>query len=119
MGSLFAGLINSTFSAAWILCHLTDKPEWYARIQAEVDGVLAKYRQSPDEPVADVIARLPMEAWESEFPLIDMALRETIRLDNQGVSIRKNISGKDVQIGNTGQVIPNNAFAVSQAPVSP
>lgn len=117
IGALFAGLINSTFTAAWVLSHLADKPEWYARVRAEVDAVLSRHRRAPDEPVAAVVARLPLDAWEADFPLVDLAVRETIRLDNQGVAMRKNVSGKDVEIGFTGQVIPKDAFAVCHVPL--
>ncbi|POR32011.1 Obtusifoliol 14-alpha demethylase [Tolypocladium paradoxum] len=112
MASLFAGLINSGFNAAWILCFLSNDPHWYAELRAEVDAAVSKHRLSEDETAADILPRLSIEEWETEFPLIDLGLRDSIRMITPGASIRKNISGKDIKIGDTGRVIPNNTFVV-------
>nr|QGV56756.1 Jtm01 [Epichloe sp. LpTG-4] len=102
IGALSAGLANSAFSAAWILAYLSVNREWYARIRAEVDAAVAKHRRSRVESAPEVLLRLSMGEWESEFPMICTALRETIRMILQLTSIRKNISGKDIQIAETG-----------------
>ncbi|PNY18153.1 Obtusifoliol 14-alpha demethylase [Tolypocladium capitatum] len=112
IGALFAGLANSGFNIAWILLFLSDDPYWYAEMRAEVDAVVSKHRLSEDETAADILPRLSLDEWETEFPLLELGLRDSIRIIMPGVSMRKNISGKDVQIGDTGQVIPKNAFAV-------
>ncbi|KND87478.1 Obtusifoliol 14-alpha demethylase [Tolypocladium ophioglossoides CBS 100239] len=112
IGALFAGLVNSGFNAAWILCFLSDDAHWYAEMRAEVDAVVSRHRLSADETAADILPRLSMAEWETEFPLIDLGLRDSIRVITPGASIRKNISRKDIKIGDTGWVIPNNAFAV-------
>lgn len=52
-----------------------------------------------------------MDEWESGFPWIDLGLRETIWFQMVGAAFRKNISGKEVTIGNTSQVIPVDGFA--------
>lgn len=115
IGALFAGLINSGFNAAWILCFLSNDPRWYAEMRAEVDAAVSKHRLSEDETAAAILPRLSLEDWETEFPLIGLGLRDSIRMITTGASIRKNISGKDIEIGDTGRVIPNNAFAVRHA----
>lgn len=54
-----------------------------------------------------------MDDWESEFPSIDLALRECIRLQMVGTAFRRNISGRDVVISKTtGEIIPKDAFAM-------
>ncbi|KAH8685239.1 cytochrome P450 [Ilyonectria robusta] len=112
MGSLFAGVLNSGINAAWILCYLARDRTWYARIQEQVDAVITKHRRDDDEQPVDVFQRLTIEEWETEFPLIELGLRDSIRLNMLGVGMRKNLSGKDIPLGETGEVIPNNAFAV-------
>ncbi|PHH63183.1 hypothetical protein CDD81_6234 [Ophiocordyceps australis] len=112
IGALFAGLINSGFNAAWILCFLSEDPVWYARMQQEVDAAVAKHRVNDTQSPTDILRSLTLEDWESEFPLIDLGLKDSIRMITRGIAIRKNISGKDISIGNTGQVIPKEAFAV-------
>ncbi|KAG5981566.1 hypothetical protein E4U55_002822 [Claviceps digitariae] len=113
MAALFAGLINTGVNAAWILLYLGKNQEWYQKIRAEVDASIAKHRHSDQESRADVLGRLTMSEWEQEFPLIDLCLRESIRLTMPGSTFRKNISGKDVQIGNSDEIIPKGSFAAS------
>lgn len=80
---------------------------------AEVEAALSKHRQSPDETPADIIPRLTMDDWESGFPNVDLCLRETIRMNLPGASVRQNLSGHDVRIADSAEVIPNKMFAVS------
>lgn len=40
-------------------------------------------------------------------------MQDSIRLNLMGASMRQNISGKDIVLGDTGVIIPKNAFAVS------
>ncbi|KAG5990627.1 hypothetical protein E4U54_004060 [Claviceps lovelessii] len=112
MAALFAGLINTGVNAAWILLYLGKNQEWYHKIRDEVDASVAKHRCSGRESRADVLGRLTMSEWEHEFPLIDLCLRESIRLTMPGSTFRKNTSGKDVQIGNSDEIIPKDSFAI-------
>ena len=81
-------------------------------MRQEVDSAVARHRVSAEQSASDVLGTLTVEEWESEFPMIDLCLRETIRFQAVGTAFRKNISGKDVQIGKTGEVVPRDAFAV-------
>ncbi|KAL7799935.1 cytochrome P450 [Trichoderma ceciliae] len=112
IGALFAGLINTGVQAAWILCYLAYDPVWYAKVQSEVDTAVAKYRTSDHQTPADVLQGLSLEAWESEFPCLDLGVRDSIRLNLMGASIRQNTSGKDLVLADTGVVVPKDAFAV-------
>ncbi|KAI0799377.1 cytochrome P450 6A1 [Xylaria sp. FL0064] len=112
IGALFAGQLNSGINAGYLQLFLTQNPEWMARLREEVDGVVAKHRTSPSQSCADVLGTLTIEEWESEFPLIDLALRETIRFCLPGATFRKNNSGHDIPIGESGEVIPNGAYAI-------
>ncbi|KAI1740604.1 cytochrome P450 6A1 [Xylaria scruposa] len=112
IGALFAGQLNSGINAGYLQVFLTQNPEWMARLREEVDGVIAKHRTSPSQSRADVLSTLTIEEWEGEFPLIDLALRETIRFCLPGATFRKNMSGHDVPIGSSGEVVPNNAFVI-------
>lgn len=90
---------------------LSSHPEWKAVCVREIDTVIAKHRASPSQSPLDVLQELSLETWEIEFPRLDSCLREGILLVTRGTTFRKNISGKDVVIGNTGEVIPNGSFA--------
>ncbi|KAM7203021.1 cytochrome P450 6A1 [Rhypophila sp. PSN 637] len=111
MGSLFAGQLNSGINAGWLMMYLATTPEWYKKTQEEVDGVVKRHRTSPDQSPTDILAALSVDDWESEFPIIDLGLRESIRLQLVGAACRKNVSGRDVPIGNTGEVVPKDGFA--------
>lgn len=112
VGSLFAGLINSGINAGWLLVYLAADRDWYERIQREVDAAVAKHRAGEDEPLFETLGRLTLEDWEADFPMVDLALRETIRFTQTGCAFRKNTSGRDLAIGKTGEVIPPDAYAV-------
>lgn len=77
-----------------------------------MDAALRKHRASPHQTPAEVLAGLSLDDWEAEFPLIDLALRETIRFQLVGTAFRKNISGRDVPIGSSGEVVPADGFAL-------
>ncbi len=81
-------------------------------MQGEVDGCIAHHRRSPVQSPGDVLAGLSLEEWEAEFPLVDLCLRESIRLQTVGTVFRKNLSGADVAIGTSGETVPRDAFAV-------
>ncbi|KAI0878743.1 cytochrome P450 6A1 [Hypoxylon argillaceum] len=112
IGALFAGQLNSGINAGYLQIFLTQNPEWMARLREEVDGVIARHRAGPSQSRADVLDGLTIEEWEAEFPLIDLALRETIRFCLPGATFRKNMSGHDIPIGESGEVIPDGAFAI-------
>ncbi|KAI1076373.1 cytochrome P450 6A1 [Whalleya microplaca] len=111
IGALYAGQLNSGVNAAWLHIFLVQNPDWHARVRAEVDAAIAKHRASPSQSAADVLGSLSIEAWEADFRLVDLCLRETIRLCLPGTSFRKNTSGRDLPIGGTGEVVPRGAYA--------
>ncbi|KAI3391460.1 hypothetical protein diail_7322 [Diaporthe ilicicola] len=112
LGALFAGQLNSGVNAGWLFCYLATNKEWYGRVQAEVDAAVAKHRRSPAQTPAEVLATLSIDDWESEFTNIDLSLRECIRFQLVGTAFRKNISGRDVPIGTSGEVVPRDGFAI-------
>ncbi|KAH6656578.1 cytochrome P450 6A1 [Truncatella angustata] len=111
LGALFAGQVNSGINASWIPLHLCLYPEWKAKVRAEIDAAIARHRTSASQSRYDVLDTLSLDAWESEFGLIDLSLRESIRLGIPGSSFRKNTTGADIPIGKTGGVVPDGAFA--------
>ncbi|KAI0389163.1 cytochrome P450 6A1 [Xylariaceae sp. FL0594] len=110
IGALYAGQLNSGINAAYLQVFLTQSPEWMARLREEVDTAISRHRMTASQSREDVLASLTIDEWEAEFPLIDLALRETIRFCMPGATFRKNVSGHDVPIGDTGEVVPNGAF---------
>lgn len=114
MGVLFAGQINSGINAAWIPLYLSIYPEWQTKVRAEIDSIIAKHRTSPSQSRFDVLDSLDIDTWETDFTLIDLCLRESIRVGIPGTSFRKNTASNDIPIGKSGQVIPKNAYVAYQ-----
>lgn len=86
-------------------------PEWMAKVRAEVAQLGAKYSKNDGAPLVDQLHFVPLEAWESELPTLDLCARETVRLHVQLPAIRRNVSADDIRIGD--EVIPAGALVVS------
>ncbi|KAF9695214.1 hypothetical protein EKO04_006984 [Ascochyta lentis] len=112
-GALFAGQLNTGVNAAYVLCYLATSSEWLARIRAEVHAAAAKYsKHDSNASLLDKLGDLPLDAWESEFPLIQMCLRDSIRLNMPGVFFRKNLSNRAIPTGHGNEVIPPASFPI-------
>ncbi|KAL5115343.1 hypothetical protein ACEQ8H_006788 [Pleosporales sp. CAS-2024a] len=109
IGALFAGLLNSGINAAWVMCYLASSPEWLEKTREEVRNTAAKYARDPNAPLRHQLDHVPLEAWESEFPIIDLCLRDSIRLNLNGAALRMNTSGRPLPIPDTNEVIPPGA----------
>ncbi|CAG5185691.1 uncharacterized protein ALTATR162_LOCUS11376 [Alternaria atra] len=110
VGALFAGLLNSGINAGWVMCYLATSPEWLAKAKDEIRSTAARYARDPNAALRDQLDDVPVEAWETEFPVIDMCLRDSLRLNLLGTAFRRNISGRSIPTGNGNEVIPPGAF---------
>lgn len=115
MATLFAAQINTPLMAAWLLVYLSRNTHWMAQVRAELDAVLTRYRSSPQETPLHTIQHIPLESWESDFPVLDLCLRECIRMHLTATTYRRNCSDRDIPIGETGEVVPSGAYAVGQS----
>jgi cytochrome P450 len=112
LGALFAGQLNSGINAAYILAYLASKPEWMQRVREEVEMVANRFSSDPSVPLKERLMSVPIEAWESEFVLADLCLRESIRLQLPGSAFRKNTSDVAVPLNKEGtEVIPPGMYA--------
>lgn len=109
---MLAGVLNMTVNGAWNLLYLAHNPNWLSKLRTEVDQAIVKYRRSANEDVSDVFKRLGLKDWESEFPLFEQILKETMRFTMAGQIVRKNIGNKGVSVGDTDFVIPKDSLAV-------
>lgn len=73
---------------------------------------MAEHRLSETEPLVDILQRLSLRDWETKFGVLQSTITESIRFTMAGAVVRKNISGKDMKIGNTRYVIPNGSLAI-------
>lgn len=110
VSGLQAGTINSGVNASWILVFLSLHPQWMAKVRGEVQAAISKNANTtdPKATLVEKLASLPLEAWESELPTIEVCLRECIRLTATGATFRQNMSGQDIQIGD--EIVPKDAY---------
>lgn len=115
IGAVLAGVFNTTFSTVYNICCLAVEPEWLDKLRAEIDTVLESQRKISrrrTDAVVDILHNLSVHDWETRFPLLRATMTESIRFTMAGAVVRKNISPKDLEIGNTGFVIPRDSLAV-------
>jgi cytochrome P450 len=87
-------IILSLQIACWALVYLSFHDEWKAKAKAEVDALLNKHTtNSSNEPLHQRLASIHISAWEDEMPVLDLIIRETLRLNLCGLSLRRNLSG--------------------------
>lgn len=81
-------------------------------VREEVNSVANRYCSDKSLPLKDRLMQVPIEAWEGEFPMTDICLKDTIRLHLPGTAFRKNVSGRDIVLDKAGrEVVPPNSFA--------
>lgn len=113
IGAILAGVFNTTLATTWNLCCLAENPDRLDEVRTEIDRIIEKHRSSELEHRINIFQRLSLKDWETEFPLLRLTIKESIRFTMAGAVVRKNISKKDLAIGNTQHVIPKNSIAVS------
>lgn len=111
-GALFAGQLNSGINAAMVLCYLATSPEWLSKVRAEVHRAAAKHGKDPGASILDKLGDLDLEAWESEFPAVQLCLRDSIRLNMPGTFFRKNTGSAPIHTGQGAEVVPPGSFPV-------
>ena len=83
-------LIQTT--ACWALVFLASNPEWKKQVKAEIDALIAKHTDTVSrDPLHKRLAAIPISAWEDEMPVLDVVIRETIRLILTGTALRRNL----------------------------
>ena len=136
LGVIFAGVINTglgclfslfqiidimliTLSlqiACWALVYLSFHDGWKAKAKAEVDALVNKHTtNSSNEPLHQRLASIPVSAWDEEMPVLELIIRETIRIIVTGLILRRNLS-EDMKFSG-GLVKPGDFVAYSLADV--
>ncbi|TGO81744.1 hypothetical protein BPOR_1034g00010 [Botrytis porri] len=108
VGAVFAGQLNTGINALFMLTYIGSSRYWYNRVRAEVDAVVDKYAPDRSLPLGQRVEAIPIEAWESEFPLLDCCLTNSIRLQLLKTMYRRNMGAEDVKIGN--EIVPSGTF---------
>ena len=66
----------------------------------ECKALLVKYTGNTisSDTLCTRLSAIPLNAWEDELPLLDLIIRETLRISGSFIVFRRNI-GKDIQAG--------------------
>jgi cytochrome P450 len=98
-------------TATWLLIYLGTNPEWKAKAAAEVNDLLADQLFPPDQKysLSAHLAMIPLETWESETPILDSLIRETLRIAQPHTAMRRN-TGPDISIGD--RIVPAGSYVV-------
>lgn len=110
IASLITAYVSSTVNAGWFMVYLATNSEWMAKAREEIIAAVLKGSPNSDLPLVDRLSLLSLNDWENEFPVLDLCLKETLRLQS-GIAFRKNISGRDLKVGK--EIVPSGAFVVS------
>ncbi|PPQ80150.1 hypothetical protein CVT26_011784 [Gymnopilus dilepis] len=89
---VFAGVVNTGINSCWALVFLASNPEWKKQVKAEIDALISKHTDTVSrDPLHKRLAAIPISAWEDEMPVLDVVIRETIRLILTGTALRRNL----------------------------
>jgi cytochrome P450 len=96
-------VINTGINSCWLLIHLAAHPDWLAKVHAEVSSLITKYTDpTSQEPLHKRLGAIPPQGWEEELPVLDLCLRETLRVSNNNTLLRRNVAD-NIPIANEKQ----------------
>ena len=111
--------------ASWLFIYLGCHPKWRHEARAEVERLRTSHPletaassesnlppRDPESPSSTALSSIPLSAWENETPVLDMLIREAIRLSQAYVAFRRNV-GPEMYID--GKVIPTGALVAYPA----
>ncbi|KAJ7240448.1 cytochrome P450 [Mycena rebaudengoi] len=110
MGLLIAGARATGTTASWIITFLGGHSDWRQKAKAEVESLIAMHSDPASQPaLSSRLASIPLEIWESQTPVLDAIIRETLRVAQPHTAMRRNL-GPEVYIND--KLIPSGAYIV-------
>ncbi|OCT49994.1 putative Cytochrome P450 oxidoreductase [Cladophialophora carrionii] len=109
---LFISTTNGHAIAGQLLNIMAIHPEWQEKIYQEIKAAVQAHGKFQEGTLAEKLRLLPLEAWETSFPTINMCLKETIRMWTSFTVTRLNTSSKPIPIPDTDEVVPAKTFVI-------
>ncbi|KAI9438629.1 cytochrome P450 [Lactarius indigo] len=106
---------GNTGESSWLITYLGCHPRWRDEARAEVESLILSHSRetvsASDSPLSSstVLSSIPLSAWENETPVMDMLIRETLRIAQPHTAMRRNV-GPETYID--GKVIPTGTLVV-------
>jgi cytochrome P450 len=98
---------------SWVIINLAFHPKWFLAVQQETKALVSTHTSSSPsvtgEALTQTLSEIPLTAWESQTPNLDLCIRETLRASQPYTAVRKN-NGPDVTIG--PYTIPSGSLVV-------
>ena len=87
-------------------------PNWQERCYQEIVAAAGRHSTNKSAPLVDRLNSIPLQAWESSFPNLELCLYEIIRVWTSFAVGRLNVTSEPIAIPNSDEVIPGGAYAV-------
>ncbi|TFL04710.1 cytochrome P450 [Pterulicium gracile] len=98
MGLIVAGARATGTAASWLHVYMGQDPIWQEKVKLEVDDLLQKYAfvdtKDGRHDISEQLSSVPLHAWENDMPVMDMLIRETLRVAQPHTAMRKNTGGE-------------------------
>lgn len=98
-------------AGTWLIIFLASQPEWAAAVREEIQTLINSYNSATPprsrQALIQALSVIPLAAWESQLPCLDLCIRETLRTAQPLTAVRKNV-GPDFSIG--AYTIPTGSF---------
>ena len=98
-------------TGSWLLIFLSHEQHWHSTIRKEVQALIATYSPTmttfSGEAIFRALSAIPLLAWESKTPQLDLCIRETLRRAQPHSAVRRN-TGPELTIDN--HTVPSGAF---------
>ncbi|KAJ6123523.1 hypothetical protein N7471_010840 [Penicillium samsonianum] len=105
LGLSLAGARATGTIVTWLIMQISSDPTWSSSVQEEIKTFPLSLGTALSKPSSEI----PLTAWESETPNLDLCIRETLRTSQPYTAVRKN-TGPDLTIG--PYVIPSGSLVV-------
>ncbi|KAH9018679.1 cytochrome P450 [Lactarius pseudohatsudake] len=102
-------------ATSWLITYLGCHPRWRDEARGEVESLISLHAletiSACDSPLpsSTALSPIPLTAWENETPVMDMLIRETLRIAQPHTAARRNV-GAETYID--GKVIPTGTLVV-------
>ncbi|KAF1349182.1 cytochrome P450 CYP5282A1 [Delphinella strobiligena] len=112
VSACFITTTNAHVVAAQMINTMAVHTGWQEKIFGEVVAAANRHSKDKDAKLVDKLSSIPLSAWESSFPSIDLCLKETIRVWTSFPVSRLNTSSEPIRIPGSDEVVPGNTFVI-------
>ncbi|KAM0794057.1 cytochrome P450 [Usnea florida] len=107
---LFIASANAGYLVGAMLNIVAHHAYWQEKIFVEIKATALKHSKAKGAPLVDQLDSIPLDAWESSFPSIDLCYKEAVRMWIAFPMLRLNVASEPLPIPRTSEVIPPGAF---------